>query len=667
MHKLYLRLAATNLKNNHRVYVPYILACTVSVMLLCIIMTLMVDPALKTIPGGAPMQEMLGFGSIVIGIFAAVILFYTNSVLVKQRKREFGLYNILGMEKRHIGRVLLWETVYTAIIALFFGLLTAGVFSKLLQLLFVRLLGGETGFSLNISLPVIGMTAAVFAVLFFVLYLNTLRVIHLSNPAELLRGSNEGEREPKSNWMLALIGAVCLVSGYVISIKTETAMDALALFFVAVLLVVAGTYLLFISCSIVFLKALRKNRRYYYKTQHFATVSGMIYRMKRNAAGLASICILSTMVLVTVSTTVSLYAGIEDMLDMRCPADLVVTYGKVPEADTLALTQERTRQAVADMGCTLRDETAYSSLSFVAVREGDTLIVDNDTRYIYQSASGMDLWLTDAAGYAALTGREAHIEPGGALCYTDGKPLGDTIAFLGRTFSLTKLDSFPVDSGAKIMGIHTVYLVVDNLETLRSIEQAQAEIYEVPSTLMYTHQFNVDGTGERQVACADAVQAAVTIDQPELGSVQLAEVKCRETARADLHGFYGGFLFLGVFLGLAFALATVLIIYYKQISEGYDDRRRFVIMQQVGMTHGEVRSTIRTQVLTVFFLPLVTAVVHVAFAFPMIRLLLSAFGLTNVGLFILCTLGTIAVFAVVYAIVYSLTSRAYYNIVNDEG
>lgn len=662
MHKLYLRLAATNLKNNHRVYVPYILACAISVMLLCIIMTLMVDPALKTIPGGAPMQEMLGFGSIVIGIVAAVILFYTNSVLVKQRKREFGLYNILGMEKRHIGRILLWETVYTALIALFFGLLTAGVFSKLLQLLFLRLLGGETGFSLNISLPVIGKTTAVFAVLFFVLYLNTLRVIHLSKPAELLRGSNEGEREPKSNWMLALIGAVCLISGYLMSIKTQTAIDAITLFFIAVIFVIAGTYLLFTSCSIVFLKALRKNTRYYYKTQHFATVSGMIYRMKRNAAGLASICILSTMVLVTVSTTVSLYAGVEDILDMRCPADIIVVYESVPDADTLAQAQTRTRQAVADMGCTLRDEVSYNSLSFTAVREGDTLIVDNDTRYIYQSTSGMMLWLTDAAGYAALTGREAHIEPGGALCYTDGMPLGDAVTFLDRTFSLTKLDSFPVDSGAKIMGINTVYLVVDNLETLQGIEQAQAAIYEVPSTLTYTHQFNLDGTAEQKVACAGAVQNE-TMD----GDTQLAEVKCRETERADANGFYGGFLFLGVFLGLTFALATVLIIYYKQISEGYDDRNRFIIMQKVGMTHDEVRSTIRTQVLTVFFLPLVTAVVHVAFALPMIRLLLSGFGLANVRLFILCTLGTVAVFAVVYAITYSLTSRAYYNIVNDEG
>lgn len=662
MYKLYPRLATTNLKKNHKIYVPYLLACTVTVMMMCILITLTMDPALQNISGGAAMGTMLMFGSIVVGIFSVIILFYTNSLVTKQRKREFGLYNILGMEKRHIGRVLFWESIYTALIAIVLGLFAAGIFSKLLQLVFLRIIGANMGFELNISLSVIGITAALFAALFFLLFLNTLRIIYRAKPVELLRSANEGEREPKSNWMLALIGAVCLVSGYIMSLKTNTAMDAIALFFVAVLLVIAGTYLLFTSCSIVFLKALRKNTRYYYKTQHFATVSGMIYRMKRNAAGLASICILSTMVLVTVSTTVSLYVGIEDMLNLSCPADVVVEYAIVPEADTLALAQKQTRQAVADMDCTMRDEVSYNSLSFVAVREGDTLIVDSDTRYIYQSASGMMLWLTDAAGYAALTGREAHIEPGGALCYTDGAALGDTVTFLDRTFALTKLDSFPVDSGARIMGVNTVYLVVDSAETLQSIEQAQAAIYgKRASTLTYTHQFNVDGTAEQQLACAEAVKEATMVND-----VHLAEVECRESARANAHVFYGSFLFLGLFLGLVFLLATVLIIYYKQISEGYDDRERFAIMQKVGMTHDEVRATISTQVLTVFFLPLVTAAIHVAFAFPMIRIMLSAFNLTNVKIFIWCTLGTIAVFAVLYTIVYSLTARAYYNIVNEE-
>lgn len=662
MYKLYPRLATTNLKKNHKIYVPYLLACTVTVMMMCILITLTMDPALQNISGGAAMGSMLMFGSIVVGIFSIIILFYTNSLVTKQRKREFGLYNILGMEKRHIGRVLFWESIYTALIAIVLGLFAAGIFSKLLQLVFLRIIGANMGFELNISLSVIGITAALFAALFFLLFLNTLRIIYRAKPVELLRSANEGEREPKSNWMLALIGAVCLVSGYIMSLKTNTVMDAIALFFVAVLLVIAGTYLLFTSCSIVFLKALRKNTRYYYKTQHFATVSGMIYRMKRNAAGLASICILSTMVLVTVSTTVSLYVGIEDMLNLSCPADVVVEYALVPEADTLALAQKQTRQAVADMDCTMRDEVSYNSLSFVAVREGDTLIVDSDTRYIYQSASGMMLWLTDAAGYAALTGREAHIEPGGALCYTDGMPLGDTVTFLDRTFALTKLDSFPVDSGARIMGVNTVYLVVDSAETLQSIEQAQAAIYgKRASTLTYTHQFNVDGTAEQQLACAEAVKEATVVND-----VHLAEVECRESARANAHVFYGSFLFLGLFLGLVFLLATVLIIYYKQISEGYDDRERFAIMQKVGMTHDEVRATISTQVLTVFFLPLVTAAIHVAFAFPMIRIMLSAFNLTNVKIFIWCTLGTIAVFAVLYTIVYSLTARAYYNIVNEE-
>lgn len=663
MHNLYSRLAATNLKKNRKIYFPYLLACTVTVMMMCVLITLTLDPALEELNGGASMGSMLMLGSVVVGALTVIILFYTNSLVTKQRTREFGLYNILGMEKRHIGRVLLWESIYTALIAIVLGLFAAGIFSKLLQLVFLRMVGAPTGFELNISLQVIGITVALFAVLFFLLFLNTLRIIYRAKPVELLRNANEGEREPKSNWMLALIGAVCLISGYIMSLNTSNAMDALGLFFVAVLLVIAGTYLLFTSCSIVILKALRKNKRYYYKTQHFATVSGMIYRMKRNAAGLASICILSTMVLVTVSTTVSLYAGLENVVTVRCPADIVVEYAVVPEADTLALTQERTRQAVADMNCTVSDEAAYPTLSFVSVKEADSdsLIVDADTRYIYQSASGVMLWITDAAGYASLTGHEAHIEPGGALCYADGVELGDTVTFLGQTFALTKLDGFPVDSGARIVGVNSVYLVVDNLETMRSIEQAEQEVYgEHASTIQYTHQMNLEGTAEQKLACADAALEATMVN-----GVHIAEVECRETARADYRGFYGAFLFLGLFLGLTFALATVLIIYYKQISEGYDDRNRFIIMQQVGMTHDEVRSTIRTQVLMVFFLPLITAAIHVAFAFPMIRYMLSAFGLMDVKVFIWSTIGTIAVFAVLYTIVYSLTARAYYNIVNE--
>ena len=504
MRNLYPRLAATNLKKNRRFYLPYLLACIVIVALFCIMLTLASDPYLGQMQHGGSVSQVLGFGVSIMALFSAIILFYTNSTFTKQRKREFAIYNILGMEKRHISYVLFWESLYTAAMALFFGLVAAGVFSKLLQLVLMRLIGGEATFGLNIRLMSIGCTVVFFGALFLLLLLNTIRIIHLSNPVQLLRAGSEGEREPRSKWILALLGAVCLAAGYIISLRTNVALYAIQNFFPAVILVIIGTYLTFIALSVVVLKALRKNRRYYYKTSHFATVSGLIYRMSRNAAGLASICILSTMVLVTVSTTVSLYKGVD----------------------------------------------AYAN------------------------------------------------EHGGTR-----------------------------------------------------------------SMLNYTYQFDLSGTDDEQL---DALHTLLS-DPAFESAAEAANVQYTTDMRADgyptLRSTYGGFLFLGFFLGFVFLFATVLIIYYKQVSEGYDDRGRFRIMQQVGMTPKEVKATIRTQVLLMFFLPLVTAAIHIAFAFPLIKQIVFAFGLQNVHLFLLCTLGTFGVFALLYTFVYLLTARTYYRIV----
>ena len=409
-----------------------------------------------------------------------------------------------------------------------------------------------------------------FGALFLLLLLNTIRIIHLSNPVQLLRAGSEGEREPRSKWILALLGAVCLAAGYLISLRTNVALYAIQNFFPAVILVIIGTYLTFIALSVVVLKALRKNRRYYYKTSHFATVSGLIYRMSRNAAGLASICILSTMVL-------------------------------------------------------------------------------------------------DTEGYADLTGEQVTLAPGEALAWTDGAAFGDTLTLGGDTLRLRQLDSFSLVSGSSIMGLHTLYLVVPDLDSVLEL-RAQQNAYTsehggTRSMLNYTYQFDLSGTDDEQL---DALHALLC-DPAFESAAEAANVNYTTDMRADgyptLRSTYGGFLFLGFFLGFVFLFATVLIIYYKQVSEGYDDRGRFRIMQQVGMTPKEVKATIRTQVLLMFFLPLVTAAIHIAFAFPLIKQIVFAFGLQNVHLFLLCTLGTFGVFALLYTFVYLLTARTYYRIV----
>lgn len=665
MRNLYPRLAATNLKKNRRFYLPYLLACIVIVALFCIMLTLASDPYLGQMQHGGSVSQVLGFGVLIMALFSAIILFYTNSTFTKQRKREFAIYNILGMEKRHISYVLFWESLYTAAMALFFGLVAAGVFSKLLQLVLVRLIGGEATFGLNISLMSIGYTAVFFGALFLLLLLNTIRIIHLSNPVQLLRAGSEGEREPRSKWILALLGAVCLAAGYIISLRTNAALYAIQYFFPAVILVIIGTYLTFIALSIVVLKALRKNRRYYYKTSHFATVSGLIYRMSRNAAGLASICILSTMVLVTVSTTVSLYKGVDAYAAVRWPQDMTLTLMTDTRTNTVpdvAPVLQVVDDAMTRSGLTQSNVHGYRTVRFSTLRSGDAL--DQFT------GSGVDAYtvmVLDTEGYADLTGEQVTLAPGDALAWTDGKPFGDTVTICGRAFRLWPLDSFPLDSGSSIMGLHTLYLVVPDLDSvldLRAQQNAYASEHGgTRSMLNYTYQFDLSGTDAEQL---DALHALLS-DPAFASAAEAANVQYTTDMRADgyptLRSMYGGFLFLGFFLGFVFLFVTVLIIYYKQVSEGYDDRGRFRIMQQVGMTPKEVKATIRTQVLLMFFLPLVTAAIHIAFAFPLIKQIVFAFGLQNVHLFLLCTLGTFGVFALLYTFVYLLTARTYYRIV----
>lgn len=671
MRNLYPRLAATNLKKNRRFYLPYLLACIVIVALFCIILTLASDPYLADMAHGDNVSQMLGVGVWIMVLFSAIILFYTNSTFTKQRKREFAIYNILGMEKRHISYVLFWESLYTAAMALFFGLVAAGVFSKLLQLVLMRLIGGEATFGLNIRLMSIGYTAAFFGALFLLLLLNTIRIIHLSNPVQLLRAGSEGEREPRSKWILALLGAVCLAAGYIISLRTNAALYAIQYFFPAVILVIIGTYLTFIALSVVVLKALRKNRRYYYKTSHFATVSGLIYRMSRNAAGLASICILSTMVLVTVSTTVSLYKGLDAYAAVRWPQDVTLTLSAGSDTDAVpdvAPVVQVVDAAVAGTGLTQSHVHGYRAINLSMMREDDaTLDVTHVTQTSYQLSNALTVWVTDADGYASLTGEPVTLAPDEALAWTDGKPFGDTVMICDRTFRLRQLDSFPLDSGSSIMGVRTLYLVVPDLDSMLELRARQNEHANANggtlSTLKYTYRFDLSGTDDEQLNAMNTVWSDAAFQQ----AVTDAHIGWSSDVRADgyptLRSAYGSFLFLGFFLGFVFLLATVLIIYYKQVSEGYDDCDRFRIMQQVGMTHREVKATIRTQVLLMFFLPLVTAAIHIAFAFPLIKQIVFAFGLQNVHLFLLCTLGTFGVFALLYTFVYLLTARTYYRIV----
>lgn len=659
----YLRLAMSNIRKNRKFYFPYILTGAGTSAMFYIMLYLTFHKDLEKLPGEGEMRFFLILGAWIIAIFSAIFLFYTNGFLMKQRKKELGLFCVLGMEKRHLGRVQFHETVVLALISTLGGIGCGILFSKLVLLLLCRIVHFEIPMGFAVSGIGIAVTAGVFFVIFLIIFLVNLIHIARVSPAELLRESHAGQAEPRAKWPFTVVGVLALGGGYTIALTVKSPLSAILLFFVAVVLVIIGTYCLFTSGSIAVLKLLRRNKRYYYRTSHFTSVSGMLYRMKQNAVGLGSICILSTMVLVMVSTTVALNIGMEDILNTRYPADVSVFFS-APGDGVADAAMERIRSLAEDEAVEIASLDYEDSIDCLAFKTADGF----DIAVTDHSASNSDLvylYFMSAGEYARITGSEAGLEGNDVLAYCDGIALFESFTLLSESFTVRgMLEDYPV-AGDMIayMGKSCFFVVSQEAYEFLSGQIA-------PETAI---RVNLNAGSEEQTAFYYALMKDLSEDftgcyVTEGGrTVQITYVSMSGESRAenasDIYSLYGGFLFLGLFLGLMFIMATILIIYYKQITEGYDDRERFRIMQQVGMSQHEVKKAIRSQVLTVFFLPLVTAAVHVAFAFSIIVKLLAVLNLTNVTLYAWCTLGTFAVFALLYSAVYALTARVYYRIV----
>ena len=652
---LYRRLAASTLKKNARTYLPYLLSACGTVAVFYILAYLALDS------GSGTTGMVMQLGAIVVGIFALIFLFYTNSFLIKRRKKELGLYGILGMEKRHIFRMMAYETLYCFLISVVSGLAVGLLFSKGVQLLFLHILQMPVQWGFAFSPSAALVTVLLFAGIFFLTLLSNLRQVHISQPIELLRGSQVGEREPRANWPLAILGVVLLAAGYALAQFVNNPIWAFILFFLAVILVILGTYALFTSTSIAALKLLRRNKTYYYQTKHFISVSGMIYRMKQNAAGLASICILSTMVLVMVSTTTSLYAGMNEMFSWYTRDFRVRAYadsesgGYTPSAPS--------RLILSQQGYEPLDEQVYSSLSFATVRDGEggfAFVPQDDANAMEASVDDiMQFTMLTLADYNLLSNNAYELAQGEVLLAaargTDDFDQPELRVF-GLEFDVAANVTAPDIYAADYMGTELYYLIVPDAHTFWQIANLEIQFYGNNATYVENvYAFNVDAG-----ASVDE-QAALRTDLLAQGSVS---VTCTALDKQGIQEFYGSFFFLGIFLGLLFLMATAMIIYYKQISEGYDDRARFELMQKVGMTAEEIRSAVRSQVLTVFFFPLVMAGVHIVFAFKMIAMLMSLLQLTNTTLFAFTTVVCFFAFAAVYALIYAITARSYYRIVS---
>lgn len=663
---MYTKLAITNIKNNRQFYFPYLLTGIITVAMFYIMCALESNPGIQSMPGAKDLGLILRLGIGVIGIFAVIFLFYTNSFIIKRRKKELGIYNILGMEKRHIAKILSKEAFFTAIIAIGGGLVTGVLFHKLACMLLYRMIGFNGGITFSFSKKGVMITAILFAIVYLLTYIYDLFQVQLANPIELLQSGNKGEREPKTKAIMAVLGVLCLGTGYFIAITTKNPIKALTLFFVAVILVIIGTYLLFTAGSIALLKILRRNKGYYYQTKHFTSVSGMIYRMKQNAVGLANICILSTMVLVAVSTTVSLYVGVEDIMKERYPNEINIRayYDTgAPAEDSIAPIVEK---SVKESGRKIRHEEDYLELYFAAIKDQGQYSLDKEK---VKTAGDR------VSGFVVLTREDCkkkyneeipELAENEVALFTIKKTDMDTLVLENRSYHVKEIKQFEntedFETIADMMDEY-YYVIVNDVQDMERLWQLQKDIYqENSSSISRQVRLDIDGDSEQKKECFENIKTAL---EPEQAKARIL-IDSRQSNLDEFYQIYGGFLFLGLFLGILFLMITVLIIFYKQISEGYDDKERFSIMEKVGMSNDEVKATIRSQVRTVFFLPILMAAIHVGMAFPMIKRLLSLFGLSNTALFTGCMAGTILIFTLIYLLVFLKTSKTYYKIVGEQ-
>lgn len=666
---LFLKLAVSNIKRNKGTYIPYMITC-----ICCIAMTYMMFFVTQSkdlsvqVPDSAMVTSIMFLGIAVIYIFSFIFLLYSNSFVMKRRQKEIGLYNILGLEKGHIMKMMAVETLLTSVISIIGGIAAGILGSKLALLLLLKILHVPAQLGFYVCVPGIIVCAVMFLPVVIVTLFRNVHRVRLSQPIELLRSGNTGEREPKAKWLMALVGFLCLGSGYYIAVTTKSPVTALGLFFAAVLLVMAGTYLLFTAGSIAVLKVMRWKKSFYYKTKNFTSISGMIYRMKQNAMGLASICILSTGVLLMLSTTVSLNMGIENSLSDMFPYDAGFTFNNVTFEEVPRL-RNAFDEAVEKEKVPYEEKVTQVILDISIARNGNNMeILTRDTA---ASANVEYLTVVPEEEYEKISGKTVELKPGEILAFQENGGKGD-IALNGVDYKVKEwLEEKPTyDRGNNIFYKTTIVVTKEDLQKMDALQKEL--VGKDRGYLKLEFGLYIEGGKEADIKYGNLLQEdlaplAETLQAEDGDMTPWFRYNIREEHYSSFYTLNGGLLFLGIFLGFISLVGAGMIIYYKQMSEGYEDKDRFEIMQKVGMSRKEVKSAIRRQILMVFFLPLLMAVLHIIMAFPMISRLLGLLGMMNTELYILCTAGTIVVFAVIYAAIYMCTAKSYYKIVERRG
>lgn len=674
---LYPKLAWQGIRKNAETYLPYLLMGILMVGV-SYIMNYLTRPALMgALSMGGTTLMVLQMGKIVISVFSVIFLYYCNSFLIRRRMKEFGLYNILGMGKGNIARVMLWETLLTALLVFAGGLLLGLSLSRLVEMALINLLHADYTVPMELFYPN-GVTwvLLLFGGIYVLILLANLLRMRLSNPVALLKSENTGEKPPKANWFFGLIGLLILLSAYYVAAVSQSPLEALIFFFIAVLMVIVATYLLLVSGSVTLCRMLRRNKRYYYQTRHFISVSAMAYRMKRNGAGMATICILCTMVLVILTSTVCLYGGTDSMVDAICPQDINLTIGlEARDGEEnwkrLDAMQQMALDVTEEMGLTPENITSQRALVATGkVQNGDYgIITDADSL----KANVLELTVYPLSVYEQATGETVTLADR-ELLYASFKTneTFSSMSFYGsapyRMIRAEKelpkrLLSADYRSAWGCLVVFTNDAEAFRREITALVGEKSGEAMMMDRLALHFDLASEADTDTQEKLVKTLRSEAMKSTGKDFYGMSSLSVDTRALCRMDYLSLFGGLFFLGMVLGPLFSIAAVLIMYYKQICEGYEDAERFAVMRKVGLTDAEIRRSVNSQVLTVFFAPLLMAGLHMLFAMPMIRLILGAFGLHNDSLFYGIGIGCYVVFAVIYALMYLLTSRRYYRIV----
>lgn len=689
---VYLKLAWSTLKKNGRVTLPYLIGSVFLCALLYSIISLAINPDLGSTFGGLTMVQMMGFGTVVTKIFSIALFLYLNGILIRFRRQEQGLFTVLGMGKGHLFRILLYQMLMLLAATLFLGIPLGIVVDKVMYLLAARILGVEVPLGFTISLEAVQDVSLWIVIVYAVLIGWSAWRVFRSSPLDLLKGEKQAETEPKNRWFLAAAGVICLAVGYGMALSITDPLKALLLFFIAVLFVIAGTYLLFMFGSVTVMKMLQKNKRYYYKTNHFISVSLMKFRIRQNAASLASIAILSTSVLVALSASLSLFYSSETVINNQFPREMMVScFGELP-SDSDAV-----QQAVKD-GI---EQSGLAQPSILSWRQSSSAGYVSDNAYSSEPQntpgwSNFMLVLIDAADYNALNGQSLQIEGneiyGTVNAWKDGQTVSingnemvyrqspSAIEKMGDVVSFAENSIYPsalcvvssVDQMSKalpsssIKGVTAFDLKPGVYDRFIS-EMDPAELKEVGLTAQQEATMNIAAVINSGIASALQQNDIHYTEKYGGEPSQFFSVSSKEDTRTQVISMFASLLFIGIYVALMFSLAVVLIMYFKQITEGTEDRKRFAILQNAGLEAKQIRRIINDQVLMLFFLPLGTAALHLAFAFPMISRMLMAVSMGSMGfgqdLFLIVTLATFGIFALIYIVIYRLTSSVYYSIV----